>query len=97
MIHKETLWRSPGDNEMDLSETFQKDIYDCYERIYGPVDDVKDVALKSSTIPAFSMDRSSIPLNLMSFRMKLCNMMWMVIGPTTLRTDFSVRKDLRFS
>ena len=97
MIHKETLWRSPGDNEMDLSETFQKDIHDCYERIYGPVDDVKDVALKSSTIPAFSMDRSSIPLNLMSFRMKLCNMMWMVIGPTTLRTDFSVRKDLRFS
>ena len=97
MIHKETLWRSPGDNEMDLSETFQKDIYDCYERIYGPVDDVKDVALKSSTIPAFSMDRSSIPLNLMSFRMKLCNMMWMVIGPTTLRTDVSVRKDLRFS
>ena len=43
----------PGDDGMDLSETFQGDIYDCYERIYGPVDDVKGVPLKPSTIPAY--------------------------------------------
>ena len=43
----------PGDDGMDLSETFQGDIYDCYERIYGPVDDVKDFALQPSTIPAY--------------------------------------------
>ena len=43
----------PGDDGMDLSETFQGDIYDCYERIYGPVDDVKGVPLQPSTIPAY--------------------------------------------
>jgi len=43
----------PGDDGVDLSETFQGDIYDCYERIYGPVDDVKGVPLKPSTIPAY--------------------------------------------
>ena len=31
----------PGDDGLDLSETIQGDIQDCYERFYGPVDDVK--------------------------------------------------------
>ena len=43
----------PGDDDLDLSETIQGDIQDCYERVYGPVDDVKGVPLQPSTIPAY--------------------------------------------
>ena len=43
----------PGDDGLDLSETIQGDIQDCYERVYGPVDDVKGVPLQPSTIPAY--------------------------------------------
>ena len=43
----------PGDENMDMSESYQRDFYDFRERVYGPMDPVRDVPERASAIPAY--------------------------------------------
>ena len=43
----------PGDEGMDISETYQGDFYDFQERVYGPLDETRGIPLRAATIPAY--------------------------------------------
>ena len=50
----------PGDENMDLSESYQGEFYDFRERVYGPVDPVRDIPERASTIPAYVVYRGEV-------------------------------------
>ena len=43
----------PGNDGMDLFESYQGDFCDFQERVYGPLDDTRGVPLRAATIPAY--------------------------------------------
>ena len=45
---------------MDLSESYQGEFYDFRERVYGPVDPVRDIPERASTIPAYVVYRGEV-------------------------------------
>ena len=74
----------PGDEGMDMTESYQGDLYDYQACVYGPLDSTRGVPVRAAAIPAYVvLVRSSIQSNPMNFLERPSNMRMMVIGCTT--------------
>ena len=50
----------PGNEGMDMTESYQGEFYDFRERVYGPVDPVREILERATTIPAYVIDRGEV-------------------------------------